>query len=110
MSALFYNIASCGQGAKKDGTVLYWIPYKVPLVRNISLSRWPNEWTEKVDSSKKNIRDGWKEHARMMNCIKMLGLGITKENCLLVRDHRSRGCPHAFWRYNNKCKLVEDVH
>jgi hypothetical protein len=45
-----------------------------------------------------------------MNCIKMFGLGITKENYLFVRDHRSRGCPHVFWRHNYKCKSAEVVH
>ncbi len=38
----FYCFASCGRGAKEDGTVMYWIPYMVPLVRNISLNGPPN--------------------------------------------------------------------
>ena len=33
----FYCFASCGRVAKEDGTVLYWIPYMVPQVRNSSL-------------------------------------------------------------------------
>jgi len=53
---------------------------------------------------------GWIQHARMTNCMKMFGLGITKENYLFVRDHRSRECPHVFWRRNYKCKSVEHVH
>ncbi len=69
---------------------------KKSLGGELYLSRWPNEFTEKVDALKKNNRDGWKEDARMMNCMKLFGLGITKENCLFVRDQRSRGCPHVF--------------
>jgi hypothetical protein len=43
--------------------------------------------------------------------MKMFGLGITKENNLFVmRDHRSRGCPHVFWKHNYKCKYVEYVN
>jgi hypothetical protein len=45
----------------------------------------------------------------MMNCMKMLGLGITKDNYLYVRDHRSRGCPHIFWRHEFKSDDIE-VH
>jgi len=37
-------------------------------------------------------------------------LGITRENYLFVRDHRSRGCPHVFWRLNYTCKSAEIVH
>ena len=45
-----------------------------------------------------------------MNCMKFFGLGITEENYLFVRDHRSRGCPHLFWKHNDKCKSDEHVH
>ncbi len=46
----------------------------------------------------------------MMNCIKMFGLGITKQNYLYVRDRRSKGCPHIFWGHTLKAKsIVEDV-
>ena len=99
-NALTYDYIVSLPGVKFGNKSLGGEPY---------LSRWPNEWTEKVDALKKNNRDGWKEHASMMNCMKMFGLGITRENCLFVRDHRSRGCPQIFWMYN-KCKSVEDVH
>ena len=46
----------------------------------------------------------------MMNFMKMFGLGITKKKYLFVRDHRSKGCPHVFWRHNYKRKSAEIVH
>jgi hypothetical protein len=41
------------------------------------LTRWPREWAGKVDALKKTNMDGCIQHARMMNCMKMFGLGIT---------------------------------
>jgi hypothetical protein len=73
------------------------------------LTKWPKEWTQQVDALKESNRDGWEPHVRMMNCMKMFGLGITKDNYLYVRDRRSRGCPHMFWRH--ECKSGEsEVH
>ena len=42
------------------------------------VTKWPKEWTQDVDALKKSNKDGWVEHVRMMNCMKMFGLGITK--------------------------------
>ncbi len=83
-----------------------------PLLESLIyyLSQWPKEWTEKVDALKMSKRGGWMQHARMMNCMKMFGLDITRENYLFVRDHRSRGCAHVFWRHTYTCKSAEIVH
>jgi hypothetical protein len=80
------------------------------FVREPYLSRWPREWTEKVDALKKSNMDGWIQHARVMNCMEMFGLGITKDNALFVRDHKGRGCPHVFWRHNYTGKSAVIVH
>jgi hypothetical protein len=73
------------------------------------LIKWPKEWTQKDDALKKSNMDGWVQHVRMMNCMQMFGLGITKDNYLYVRVHRSRGCPHIFWRHECKSADIE-VH
>ena len=46
-------------------------------------------------------------HIRLMNYMKMYGLGLTREGYLIVRDHISRGEPFIFWRHK-LCKTSYD--
>jgi hypothetical protein len=74
------------------------------------ISRWPKEWTAKVEALKERKRDGWEQHVRMMNCMKIFGLSITKQNSLYARDRRSKGYPHMFWGHTLRGKsVIEDV-
>ena len=78
--------------------------HTVPILGEPCVCRWPDEWSLKVEALKKYQREGWRDQLRMMNCMKMYGLSITKHGYLIVRDHRSIGPPAIFWKHNTRGK------
>ena len=81
------------------------------LIEQPFICRWLEEWTNKVNAVK-NWQGEEREilkmvaQIRLMNCMKMYGLGITSQGYLLVQNQRSRGEPFIFWKHNLKGKKM----
>ena len=70
------------------------------LIDEPYICRWPEEWTNKVNAMKKSGEMGdearrlkMRRQVRILNCMKMYGLGTTSRGYMIVRDHKSRGEP-----------------